>query len=83
MLDLIPLFFRHLVSSSENTDEPEFVPTIHNDSLDPYSEEYYEKLVAAVGLDRKNYSHVDSQIKKQFKQYLRKSQLRSFYQTHH
>ena len=55
---------------SESIDKPEFVPTIPNVPLDPYSVEYHEKLVEALGLNNENYSHVDPEIMKQFKQYL-------------
>ena len=53
----------------ESSDKPEFLPTT-DAPLDPHSQEYHEKLVAALGLDSDSYSHVDPDIMKQFKQYL-------------
>ena len=53
----------------ESSDKPEFLPTT-DAPLDSHSQEYNEKLVAALSLDSDSYSHVDPDIMQQFKQYL-------------
>ena len=66
----------------ESSDKPEFLPTT-DAPLDPHSQEYHEKLVAALGLDSDSYSHVDPDIMKQLKQYLHEFPTNSYCQTHH
>ena len=54
------------------SDYPDEFPPLDSAVLDPHSEEYFNELVTALGLDSPTYSHVDPIIMQQFKGLLRK-----------
>ena len=51
---------------------PHVFPPAESVGLDPHSEEYFQKLVAALDLDTDIYAHVNPVIMKQFKELIRK-----------
>ena len=53
-------------------DHPHIFPPSGDVHLDPYSEEYFQKLVETLDLDTFTYSHLSSEILTQFKVLLRK-----------
>ena len=53
-------------------DPPHVFLPAENVGLDPHSEEYFQKLVAALDFDTDIYAHVDPVIIKQFKELIRK-----------
>ena len=53
-------------------DPPHVHPLVEDVSLDPHSEEYFQKLVAALDLDTESYAHVDPTIMTRFKDLIRK-----------
>ena len=58
--------------SEQDIDHPNLFPPSGDVYLDPYSEEYFQKLVEALDLDTYTYSHVSPAILTQFKTLLRK-----------
>ena len=53
-------------------DPPYVYPPAEIVDLDPHSEEYFQKLVAALDLDTESYAHVDPTIMTRFKDLIRK-----------
>ena len=53
-------------------DPPYVYPPVEIVDLDPHSEEYFQKLVAALDLDTESYAHVDPTIMTRFKDLIRK-----------
>ena len=53
-----------------------------NVGFDPHSEEYFQKLIAALDLDTDTYSHVDQVIMKQCKELIRKYSQTFIYQVY-
>ena len=53
-------------------DPPYVYPPVEIVDLDPHSEEYFQKLVAALDLDTQSYAHVDPTIMTRFKDLIRK-----------
>ena len=53
-------------------DHPEALPLTEGVYLDPYSDEYFDKLVAALELDSPMYTNIDSKVIVKFKEILRK-----------
>ena len=53
-------------------DHPEALPPTGQVYLDPYSDEYFDKLVAALELDSPMYANIDSEVIAKFKEILRK-----------
>ena len=53
-------------------DPPYVYPPVEIVDLDPHSEEYFQKLVAALDLDTESYVHVDPTIMTRFKDLIRK-----------
>ena len=53
-------------------DPPYVYPPVETVDLDPHSEEYFQKLVAALDLDTESYAHVDPTIMTPFKDLIRK-----------
>ena len=53
-------------------DHPEALPTTGGVYLDPYSNEYFDKLIAALELDSPVYANIDSGVIAKFKEILRK-----------
>ena len=58
--------------SEPDLDPPHVFPPAENVGLDPHSEEYFQKLVATLDLDKDIYAHVNPVIMKQFKELIRK-----------
>ena len=53
-------------------DPPYVYPPVEIVDLDPHSDEYFQKLVAALDLDTDSYTHVDPTIMTRFKDLIRK-----------
>ena len=53
-------------------DHPKALPPTGGVYLDPYSDEYFDKLVAALELDSPMYANIDSEVIVKFKEILRK-----------
>ena len=53
-------------------DHPEALPPTGGVCLDPYSDEYFDKLVAALELDSPMYANIDSEVIVKFKEILKK-----------